>query len=43
MAFDTLSIPAMSTERERIFSNAKKLWIPARNGLQEDIIEALSV
>jgi hypothetical protein len=40
MALDTLSIPAMSAECERIFSRAKKLLKPARNGLQEGIIEA---
>jgi hAT family C-terminal dimerisation region len=40
MALDTLSIPAISVECERVFSSAKKLLTPARNNLQEDIIEA---
>jgi hypothetical protein len=40
MALDLLAIPAMSAECERVFSSAKKLITPARNGLQEDIIEA---
>jgi hypothetical protein len=40
MALDTLSVPAMSVECERVFSSAKKLLTPARNNLQEDIIEA---
>ena len=39
-AFDTLAIPAMSTECERVFSNTKKLITPERNRLAEDIIEA---
>jgi hypothetical protein len=41
MALDILSIPAMLTECERVFSSAKKLITPARNGLKEDIIEAI--
>jgi hypothetical protein len=40
MALDILSIPAMSTEYERVFSSAKKLINPMRYSLQEDIIEA---
>jgi hypothetical protein len=40
MALDTLSIPAMSTECERVFSSTKKLLAPMRNGFKEDIIEA---
>ena len=40
MALDTLSIPAMSMECKRVFSSAKKLLTPARDNLQEDIIEA---
>ena len=40
MALDTLSIPAMSAECERIFSSTKKLLTDSRNGLQEEIIEA---
>ena len=33
---DTLSIPVMSTESERVFSSAKKLIIPERNALADD-------
>jgi hypothetical protein len=40
LAFDTLSVPAMSTECERTFSSAKKTVSPSRNGLKDDIIEA---
>ena len=39
-AFDTLSIPAMSAECERVFSSAKKLISSERNRLTEEIIEA---
>jgi hypothetical protein len=39
-AFDTLAIPAMSTECERVFSSAKKLITPERSCLVPDIIEA---
>jgi hypothetical protein len=39
-ACDTLSIPAMSVEYERVFSNTKKLITPERSRLAEDIIEA---
>jgi hAT family C-terminal dimerisation region len=39
-AFDTLAIPAMSAECERVFSSAKKLITPERNRLHEQIIEA---
>ena len=39
-AFDTLAIPAMSAECERVFSSTKKLITPERNRLAEDIIEA---
>ena len=39
-ALDTLSCSGMSTECERVFSNAKKLITPERNQLREDIIEA---
>jgi hypothetical protein len=38
--FDTLAIPAMSAEYERVFSSAKNLNAPERNRLAEDIIEA---
>ena len=40
MAFDILSIPAMSSETERVFSGIKLTLSPARNRLGEDIIEA---
>jgi len=40
MALDTLSIPAMSTECERVFSSTKKLINPMRSLLKTDIIEA---
>jgi hypothetical protein len=39
-AFDTLVIPAMSAECERVFSSAKKLITPERNRLHKQIIEA---
>ena len=39
-AFDILSIPAMSTECERVFSGAKLMITDQRNRLKEDIIEA---
>jgi hypothetical protein len=39
-AFDTLVIPAISAECERVFSSAKKLISPERNRLTEEIIEA---
>ena len=39
-AFDTLLIPAMSAECERVFSSIKKLISAERNRLTEDIIEA---
>ena len=38
-AFDTLAIPAMSAECERVFSSAKKLITPERNRMHEQIIE----
>jgi hypothetical protein len=40
MALDTLSIPTMSIECERMFSSTKKLLIVTRSALKEDIIEA---
>jgi hAT family C-terminal dimerisation region len=40
MALDTLSIPAMSTECERVFSSTKKLLSPQRCRIKEDLIEA---
>jgi hypothetical protein len=39
VAFDTLAIPTMSAECERVFSNTKKLITPERNRLVEEIIE----
>ena len=39
-ALDTLSCPAMSAECERVFSSTKRLIIPERNILKEDIVEA---
>ena len=39
-ALDTLSIPAMSAECERVFSSAKKLITPERNALADNTIEA---
>jgi hypothetical protein len=39
-ALDTLAIPAMSAECERVFSSIKKLIIPERNRLGEMSIEA---
>ena len=40
VAFDTLAIPMMSAECERVFCNTKKLITPERNRLAEEIIEA---
>jgi hypothetical protein len=40
MALDTLSIPAMATECERVFSSAKKLVSPHRCCIKEDLVEA---
>jgi hypothetical protein len=40
MALDTLLIPAMSTECERVFSSSKKLLSPQRYRIKEDLIEA---
>jgi hypothetical protein len=40
MAFDILSIPAMSAECERVFSSAKLLLTDRRARMKEDIIEA---
>jgi hypothetical protein len=39
-AFDTLAIPVMSAECERVFSSAKKLITPERSRLHVEIIEA---
>jgi hypothetical protein len=40
MAFDVLSIPALSSECERVFSSAKILIDDRRARMKEDIIEA---
>lgn len=40
MAFDILSIPAMSSECERVFSSAKILLSDRRARMKEDVIEA---
>lgn len=40
LAFDVLSIPAMSAECERVFSSTKLMMTPTRNNLNDDIIEA---
>jgi hypothetical protein len=40
MALDMTSIPAMSSECERVFSQSKLLITGQRNRLQADIIEA---
>jgi hypothetical protein len=39
-AFDTLAIPTMSAECERVFSSTKKLITTERSRLYIDIIEA---
>ena len=39
MAWDTLAIPALSAECERMFSCAARLVTTLRNGLKKDIIE----
>lgn len=41
MAYDILSIPAMSAECERVFSSAKKLISDSRNSLSSASIEAV--
>jgi hypothetical protein len=40
MAFDLFSIPAMSAECERVFSQAKKLITDERNRLGHDTVQA---
>jgi hAT family C-terminal dimerisation region len=40
MALDTLLIPTISIECERVFSSTKKLINPMQNLLKTDIIEA---
>ena len=39
-ALDKLAIPAMSAECERVFSSARKIIIPKRNRLGDEIIKA---
>jgi hypothetical protein len=41
MALHTLSIRAMSTECESLFSSTKKLVSPHRCSIKEDLMEAL--
>jgi hypothetical protein len=43
MAFDLLSVPAMSSECERVFSIAKHLITMPRNRLKDDVIEAIQL
>lgn len=43
MAFDLISIPAMSAEVERVFSSAKKLLTPERNALTPEHLEIYEV
>jgi hAT family C-terminal dimerisation region len=38
-AFDTLAIPVISAEYERVFSSVKKLITPERSRLHAEIIE----
>jgi hypothetical protein len=40
MAFDHLSVPAMSAELERVFSQSKRLWTADRNSLSPEMFEA---
>ena len=40
MAWDTLAIPAMSAECERVFSSASRLITKYRNKINVDTIEA---
>lgn len=42
LAFDLHSIPLMSAECERIFSAAKRFVPNERNGLKDDIVEAMT-
>jgi hypothetical protein len=42
-ALDVLSIPAMSAEIERVFSDAKRLITPDRNRLLDSTIECLEL
>ena len=40
-AFDTLSVPAMSAEVERVFSQARRFVTQDRNRLGDDMVEVL--
>ena len=40
MAWDTLAIPAMSAECERLFSSASRLIASGRNNMKDDAMEA---
>lgn len=40
MALDTLLIPTISIECERVFSSIKKLINPQRYSIKEDLMEA---
>ena len=40
-AYDFLSIPAMSSECERVFSSAGRLVTPVKNAYNDDIVEAI--
>jgi hypothetical protein len=40
MAYDFMSIPAISAEYERVFNSIKRIITDDRNRLREDIIEA---
>ena len=41
MALDYLSIPAMSTDAERLFSSCKITLTDRRNRLSDDVLEAI--
>jgi hypothetical protein len=41
MAFDLFSVPAMSSECERIFSQAKKVITDERNRINSDTVAAI--
>ncbi len=43
MAYDFLTIPAMSSECQRLFSSAKLTVTPQRQRLKADIIEAIEM
>ena len=43
LAFDSLSVPAMSSDVERIFSSAKKLLSRQRNRIDEGTVECVEL